>query len=137
MSRFTSFNVEKPLLYLLFVVIGFELFLGGYLVGTTSQRPDFLIKGDSSSARRLSASELNIMRQKVKSFLLGVQDPEFHSSQDLVLTKEGAVVASKNGTRYYPKSCGAAKRIKPEFLLAFSSATAAEEAGYTRSTQCK
>jgi hypothetical protein len=45
-------------------------------------------------------------------------------------------VASKNGKRYYLKSCSGAKRIKPENLVSFDSRESAEAAGYTKAANC-
>lgn len=45
-------------------------------------------------------------------------------------------VASKNGKRYYLKSCAGAKRIKPENLISFESRELAEAAGYTKAANC-
>ncbi|MDE2021812.1 MAG: hypothetical protein KGI71_02735 [Patescibacteria group bacterium] len=47
------------------------------------------------------------------------------------------VVASKNGTKYYPPSCAAAARITDANKVWFVSASAAEAAGYTLSTNCE
>jgi hypothetical protein len=46
------------------------------------------------------------------------------------------LVASKNGKRYYLKSCSGAKRIKPENLVSFDSRESAEAAGYTKAANC-
>lgn len=45
--------------------------------------------------------------------------------------------ASSRGTRYYSFGCSAGKTIKTENRVYFSSANAAETAGYTLSTSCK
>lgn len=45
-------------------------------------------------------------------------------------------VASKNGKRYYLKSCSGAKRIKPENIVSFESRESAEAAGYTKAANC-
>lgn len=45
-------------------------------------------------------------------------------------------VASKNGKRYYLKSCSGAKRIKPENIVSFESRELAEAAGYTKAANC-
>lgn len=48
---------------------------------------------------------------------------------DLIPTAD-LFVASKNGSKYYFPDCSHAKRIKPENLVDFPSAAAAEQAGY-------
>ncbi len=45
-------------------------------------------------------------------------------------------VAAKSGTKYYPKDCGSANRIKPENKIYFSTEKEAEEKGYSRSATC-
>ncbi len=52
-------------------------------------------------------------------------------------TESGEVVASKNGTKYYYSWCSGISRISPANLVKFTSATAAETKGYTRSSTCK
>lgn len=49
----------------------------------------------------------------------------------------GKVVASKNGTRYYPPDCVAASRISEANKIWFASASAAREAGYELAANCK
>lgn len=46
-------------------------------------------------------------------------------------------VASKNGTRYFPVTCGSSKTIKPENAIYFQTAAEAEASGKTQSPQCK
>jgi len=47
-----------------------------------------------------------------------------------------SVVASKNGTKYYAKTCAAANRIKPENLITFESREEAESRGFTPAANC-
>lgn len=47
------------------------------------------------------------------------------------------VAASKNGTRYYYPWCGGISRIKEANKIWFSSAGAAEAAGYTLASGCE
>lgn len=47
-----------------------------------------------------------------------------------------AVVASKNGTRYYYPHCSGAKRISPTNLVTFPSKEAAENAGLALAANC-
>jgi hypothetical protein len=49
----------------------------------------------------------------------------------------GEVVASKSGTKYHLPTCAGAKQIKPENLVSFASASAAEAAGYSPAGNCK
>lgn len=48
----------------------------------------------------------------------------------------GGFVASKNGTKYFPTSCGSAKTIKEENKVFFQSTSEAESAGYTPAKNC-
>jgi hypothetical protein len=49
---------------------------------------------------------------------------------------DGAVVASKTGTKYYLGWCGGADRITEENKVTFASAHIAEAAGYTPAANC-
>jgi hypothetical protein len=49
----------------------------------------------------------------------------------------GKIVASKNGTKYYPSTCAGANRISESNKVWFASAQAAETAGYTLAANCK
>ncbi len=48
-----------------------------------------------------------------------------------------SVVASKSGTKYHYPNCSGASRIIAANRIEFSSATAAEAAGYTLAANCK
>ena len=52
------------------------------------------------------------------------------------VVSEGGYVASKNGTKYFPVSCGSAKTIKEENKIFFQSTSEAESAGYTPAKNC-
>ena len=49
----------------------------------------------------------------------------------------GTFMASKSGTKYYPKGCRAGDRIKEENRIWFESREAAEAAGYAPALNCK
>ena len=49
----------------------------------------------------------------------------------------GAVVASKNGTKYHYPWCAGAKQIAEKNLITFSSIEAARASGYTPAANCK
>lgn len=49
----------------------------------------------------------------------------------------GEVIASKNGTKYHYSWCPGAKQISEANKIAFTTAKAAEEAGYSRALNCK
>lgn len=48
----------------------------------------------------------------------------------------GDIVASKNGTKYYPKGC-TTNRIKTENIIKFRTEQLAMASGYTKSATCK
>ena len=52
-------------------------------------------------------------------------------------TPAGAIVASKNGTRYYPPGCAGADRISATNKVYFATAAAAEAKGYQLASGCK
>ena len=51
-------------------------------------------------------------------------------------TDNGAVVVSKNGSRYHFPHCSGAKQIKEENKIVFPTPEAAEAAGYTLAANC-
>jgi DNA/RNA endonuclease YhcR with UshA esterase domain len=51
--------------------------------------------------------------------------------------QSGSFVASKNGSKYFPSTCGSAKTIKEENLIYFATEAEAQQAGYERTTTCK
>lgn len=53
------------------------------------------------------------------------------------ISAEGRVVASKSGTKYYLPSCAGANRISDANKVWFTSAEAAEVAGYAPASNCK
>lgn len=59
------------------------------------------------------------------------------TEQEQKVTKVGNVVASKNGTKYYPSGCSGASRISEKNKISFNSEAAAIAAGYTKATTCK
>lgn len=58
------------------------------------------------------------------------------SSAPAALPAEGQVVASKNGTKYYPLGCAGADRISSANKVYFASAAAAAAAGYAPAANC-
>jgi len=53
-----------------------------------------------------------------------------------VSATEGALVGSKNGTKYYLPHCSGASRISDANKVWFDSADAAQEAGYSPAANC-
>lgn len=52
-------------------------------------------------------------------------------------TETSGIVASKNGTKYYPAGCAGANRISDENKVWFASVAAATNAGYALAANCK
>lgn len=77
---------------------------------------------------------LSIVEQYAREDKVSIIVPEL---QDLTLdTSKFNYVASKSGTRYYPKNCKAANRIKDENKVYFETKVEAEESGLTPATGC-
>lgn len=58
-------------------------------------------------------------------------------SANATALEAGQIVASKNGTKYYPIECAGANRISDENKVWFASVAAATNAGYARAVNCK
>jgi hypothetical protein len=65
-----------------------------------------------------------------------VSKGDFHGDSATPSNTPGLFVASKNGAKYYPTDCPAAKKISPTNLVYFASATEAEKGGYESSASC-
>ncbi len=50
---------------------------------------------------------------------------------------DGAVIGSKNGTKYYPAGCSGASRISEANRVTFTSSAEAKAAGYSLAAACK
>lgn len=51
-------------------------------------------------------------------------------------SNQGEFVASKTGTKYYPKDCGSISRIKEENRIYFATEKEAQDKGYARTESC-
>ncbi len=54
----------------------------------------------------------------------------------IIQATDGAFIASQNGTKYYPKECIGAKRIKEPNRVYFETADDAESQGYSLASGC-
>lgn len=61
--------------------------------------------------------------------------PQIDSNTPVKAT-DGAYIASKNGTKYYPKACSGVKRIKEANRVYFETAADAEAQGYSLASGC-
>jgi hypothetical protein len=59
-----------------------------------------------------------------------------NSATTTTSTVQGAFLASKSGTKYYPAWCKSASRIKDANRVWFQSEEEAQKAGYTRAGTC-
>ena len=66
-----------------------------------------------------------------------VEAPVAASSTTQLPVQAGRVVASKNGTKYYPPDCAGAARISDANKVWFISPAAALKAGYEPASNCK
>ncbi len=55
---------------------------------------------------------------------------------DSLSSKDGSIVASKNGTKYYLLTCGGSKRISENNKIYFKDEEEAKLAGYSRASNC-
>ena len=127
---------DKFLPYVSLALVGLALFVFGYFWALIGPRPEFSVMGPNDSVELFTPEKLADLRTRVHNQLAGLTDPTQEQASAEILKMPTAVVASANGTKYYPVNCTAAKRLSQNSLLAFASAQEAEIAGYSRSTQC-
>jgi len=104
------------------VIIGVVGF-GGYQAINGSKKPD------------QEAKAINIV--KADDETKNIPQEEKTQEEQGTITEKSSFIASKNGKRYFPTSCGSAQTIKSENAVYFESESLAELAGYTKSLQCK
>ena len=108
--------VEPVLLVCIIVLVGVGSFLVGRLSIKEEMRPDVRICERDDSILLSEKTQAEVVAGDVG--------------------KEGAVVASKNGTKYHLPSCPGAKQISSANLITFSSIAAALAAGYAPASNC-
>jgi DNA/RNA endonuclease YhcR with UshA esterase domain len=88
-------------------------------------------KGNEQAAKTESTRAVTVPEPKAaQAALLGVNASSTGN-------QGGSFVASKNGSKYFPSTCGSAKTIKEENLIYFTSEEEAQKAGYERTSTCK
>lgn len=131
--------MKKRLYILQWVIVGVAsavlIFLLGYWLGIAGPKPALIFHAPPGSATVFSSDYFASMQAKYDSYLANGTLPISNDTTARALTGS-SVVASKSGTKYYPKDCPAAKRLKQDTLRIFASASEAELAGYTRSSRC-
>ena len=112
-----ALKIEEPPVYLtiLIILVAFISFGLGRLSLVEEKRPEVKITMPTQAGEAMenSASAINA-----------------------ILPTANAVVASKNGTKYYFSWCGGISRISPQNKVTFSSAKEAEQAGYSIAANC-
>lgn len=107
---FISGKYFVPVIIVLVAAIAFSL---GRISGLEDKRPPVrIISGNTGEVKGVSTD-----------------NPPTNSS--------GAVVASKNGTKYHYPWCAGAKQISAQNLITFDSTESARAAGYTPASNCK
>ncbi|NLE07573.1 MAG: hypothetical protein GX627_03110 [Parcubacteria group bacterium] len=115
-----------PLIIILVAVIGFSL---GRISGLQDKKmPVRIISGEEETKGVLDKTFSGQQGQ------VGVEQPDTTMNSTMVA---GAVVASKNGTKYHYPWCAGAKQISAKNLITFSSIEEARKAGYTPASNCK
>jgi len=117
-------GIDKTTILFLFIILGVGM--GSFALGRLSIQNDNLSKKTEITASGINSQNILINKEFEKNDVLLEES-----------IREKKYVASKNGKMYYPLGCGAAKRIKPENEVWFSSEIEAEKSGYTKSSVCK
>ncbi len=107
------------------------------------------LAGTAFASGRLSVSKPNVQAESVSqnTSQAGVSGVPSIPATDNSATADasasssseqsGLFVASKTGKKYFPADCIAAKKVKDENKVTFSSAAEAEKAGYELAKNCK
>lgn len=97
-----------------------------------------LVAGASFGLGRLSLTneDEEIIIQNRGDMLDKDEDVGYNDNIEVV-SKEKRYVASKNGTKYYSRDCGGARRIKLENQIWFKDREDAEKSGFSYSSTCK
>ena len=66
-----------------------------------------------------------------------ITDPSSPSTKIGQNSQNGAYIASKNGTKYYPNGCSGINKIKVENRISFATEQEAIASGRTKSSTCK
>ncbi len=88
-----------------------------------------------SSTASFGLGRLSVAQDKIVANEVQIIVPELKSMSDID-TSQFAFVASKSGTRYYPKDCKSAERIKDENKVYFMTEEEAQDTGLTRAAGC-
>jgi hypothetical protein len=115
------------------IAVGIISFIGIQVV--LGQKPEKGAAGNLATVQLPSNGEMNSVGEGSR-----VSEADNKSVDDKkadLSGKSGAFIASKNGKKYFPVGCGAAKTIKKENAIFFNTPEEAEASGRTQSVQCK
>jgi hypothetical protein len=121
LNNFINGKYFIPVIIILVSIIAFSL---GRISGLQNKKPPVRVISESSGPARLDG----VSGGEVK----GVSTTTSTSA-----TTTGAVVASKNGTKYHYPWCAGAKQISEKNLITFNSIEEARAKGYTPASNCK
>ena len=119
--KYLIFDDRWTFMILLILVAGIAFGLGRLSTGTVP----YLIAGAGVSP---AATGVKMILQPV------LTDDSLTIPWEAVTAQ--SVIASRNGSRYYPYHCTQWERINPENRLVFVDAVRARAAGYTRAAGC-
>ncbi len=115
---------EHLVIVLIIVLVAFASFGMGRLSKIDSMKEPLRIEG--AGAVVVGATETGIKASKTTA------DAPPNAPETT-----GALVGSKNGTKYHYPWCSGAKRIKAENKVIFANSAEAQKAGYTPAANCK
>lgn len=119
------------------IAVGLVSFISGRISVMDSEAqvvPTKVETGVSSQVEQKGSPAVSNKVQSNPSVATDLTDAGASSSTN---GANGQFVASKNGTRYFPVTCGSSKTIKPENAIYFQTVAEAEASGKTQSPQCK
>ena len=104
-------------------------------VGLASFELGRLSKQDASNGLKIdyTSESANALNSYSPNMAKGQNEPQNDQKGG---QNQGNYFASKKGHKYYTSDCSAGKNIKQENKIYFSSATEAEQNGYTLSSSC-
>mgnify|MGYP001558748553 CR=1 FL=1 len=118
-----------PVIIVLIAIIAFSL---GRISGLQNKRPPVRIISENSGEVKGASIDGTFQTNSVSAS--ANQSGQAQSSSETIA---GAVVASKNGTKYHYPWCAGAKQISEKNLITFDSIESARTAGYTPASNCK
>ncbi len=117
----------KPYYTLILILVVASIFFAiGRLSYTEEHRPP--IKIEYNNVIATSSSDVLGVASSTEKVIPKVEAP---------IPKDGPVIGSRSGKKYYYPWCGTVKRIKPENQIHFASIIVAKAAGFVPGGNCK